>query len=57
MSYKGRKARPPVRDGASEDAFSGRQWYHFNAGVIKWIKRRFHKRERRAAKKQIREEE
>jgi len=57
VSYKGRKSRLPVRDGASDDAFSGRRWYHFNAGTIKWIKRRFNKRERQAAKKQIRGEE
>lgn len=57
MSYKGRKTRPPAKDGGSEDAFFARKWYNWNPGVVKWIQRQSHKRARRQAKKEIRNED
>lgn len=61
MSYQGRKARPPARDGDTTDAFS-RNWRRLlccldRAGVIGKTRRRYHKRERKAAKEAIRHDE
>lgn len=59
MSYQGRKALPPAKDGDTHDAFSA--WRTIlvclgRAGVIKKTRRRFHKRTRREAKKELRDD-
>ena len=60
MTYHGRKALPPARDGDTTDAFS-RTWRRLlccldRPGVIKKTRRRFHKKVRRTAKKELRHE-
>jgi len=55
MSYQGRKSKPPSRSGDEHDAFSRnwRRWLHWHEGIKKRIRRRFHKRDRRLAKKEL----
>lgn len=60
MSYKGRKALPVSKSADEYDAFS-RNWRRWlvglsRPGVIKRIRRRFHKRARREAKQDLKEE-
>jgi len=60
MSYRGRKALPVSKSADEYDAFSSwRRWLKGleRPGIIKGIRRKFHKRARREAKNQIRNEE
>ena len=51
---KGHK-QVPMKGGDEVDAFCARRWFHWNAGTIKLIKRRFNKRVRLAGKAQAQE--
>lgn len=44
-----------LQGGDEHDAFSkkARRLHHWKSGTIKWIKRKFWKRERKAAKREI----